>query len=78
MTRDDELEAMREAARRVVHDVNNALAPVVGFSELLLDDDELLQDAEKVRRYVGLMRDGANEALSVVASLRYFYSKPQE
>lgn len=78
MTQDDELEAMREAARRVVHDVNNALAPVVGFSELLLDDEELLQDAEKVKRYVGLMRDGANEALRLVASLRDFYATPRQ
>ena len=72
-TEKSDLQAMQTATQRVVHDVNNALAPVLGFAELLLDDEDLLRDTEKVRRYLTLMRDGANDALTLVTSLRAFY-----
>jgi signal transduction histidine kinase len=69
-----DLQEIRQAAQRVVHDVNNALAPILGFSELLLEDDELLQDTEKVKHYLTMMRDGATEALNRVTSLRAHYT----
>ena len=75
MTPDDELQTVRKATQKVVHDVNNALAPMLGFAELLLEDDELLRDTEKVKRYLGLMRDGAQDVVGIVASLRAFYAQ---
>ena len=78
MSPEQELSEIRQAAQRVVHDVNNALAPVLGFAELLLEDDDLLEDTEKVKRYLGLMRDGANEALALVTSMRAYYSTKTE
>lgn len=70
MAQPEELQAIQAAVQRTVHDVNNALAPVLGFTELLLEDDELLRNTEKVKRYLGLMRDGASDALERVAALR--------
>ena len=75
MTDADELQAMRTATQQVVHDVNNALAPVVGFAELLLEDGDLFKDSERVKRYVGLMLEGAEDALDKVASLRPYYTR---
>lgn len=75
MSAEEELREIRKAVQRVVHDVNNALAPVLGFTELLLEDDELLGDAEKVKRYLNFMHDGANEALSLVTSMRAYYQQ---
>ena len=75
MTPEQDLQTQRAAMQRVVHDVNNALAPVLGFVELLLEDDGLLEDTEKVKRYLGLMRSGAIDALTTVASLRVFYGR---
>ena len=73
MSPEQELSEIRQAAQRVVHDVNNALAPVLGFAELLLEDDDLLEDTEKVKHYLELMRDGASEATERLAALRPFY-----
>lgn len=74
MSDQKELQALGEVARRVVHDTNNALAPVLGFAELLLEDDDLLADTEKVKQYLTLIRDGANEAIGIVTALRACYA----
>lgn len=69
----ERLRALGEMASGIAHDLNNALAPVVGFSELLLDRPGTLEDRELVRSYLELIRTGAGDAASVVGRLREFY-----
>ena len=68
----ERLRALGQMASGIAHDFNNALAPIVGFAELLLAPDGLA-DPEKVRRYLELMQSGAEDAASVVRRLREFY-----
>lgn len=75
---EEQLRAILEEARHVYHDVNNALAPVLGFAELLLEDDDMLADTEQLKHYLELMRGGAEDALRIVGGLRKFYRPEPE
>lgn len=65
------------AARRVVHDMNNQLMPILGFAELLLMHPKNLEDTERVRRYLMSIRTAANHSRSILARLRAFYEPGQ-
>jgi CheY-like chemotaxis protein len=69
----ERLRALGEMASGVAHDLNNALAPVVGFSDLLLMKADALDNREQLLSYLRLIRDGATSAADVVARLRQFY-----
>ena len=69
--------AFGEMAGGVVHDFNNALMSVIGYSELLLQDDDLLNDSQTVRNYLGMMNTAGRDASHVVSRLRDFY-RPRE
>jgi PAS domain S-box-containing protein len=69
----ERLRALGEMASGIAHDLNNVLAPVVGFSELLLIHPDNLKDQHKLRRYLELIATGAQDASAVVKRLREFY-----
>ncbi|MBT3271211.1 response regulator [Candidatus Poribacteria bacterium] len=71
----ERLRALAQMASGIAHDFNNTLAPVLGFSDLLLSRPENLHDEEKTRRYLGLIRDAAQDARDVVARMREFYRR---
>jgi len=73
----ERLRALGEMASGVAHDFNNALAPILGFSELLLDHPADLDDRAKVLQYLQIIRSGADDAGRVVSRLREFY-RPHE
>lgn len=69
--------AFGEMAGGVVHDFNNTLVSVIGYSELLLGDESALRDPEIVREYLQIMLTAGRDATHVVARLRDFY-RPRE
>lgn len=69
--------AFGEMASGVVHDFNNALVSVIGYSELLLGDESALNDPALVREYLQIMLTAGRDATHVVARLRDFY-RPRE
>lgn len=69
----ERLRALGQMASGIAHDFNNALSAVLGFSELLLDHPEYLEDKPKVTRYLCLMNTAAQDARNVVRRLREFY-----
>jgi signal transduction histidine kinase/ActR/RegA family two-component response regulator len=69
----ERLRALGAMASGIAHDFNNALAPIVGFTELLLSRPNELADRDTVTRYLELIREGADDAASVVSRLRDFY-----
>lgn len=73
----ERLRAFGEMAGGVVHDFNNALMSVIGYSELLLADDELMADREVVREYLGTINAAGVDASHVISRLRDFY-RPRE
>ena len=69
----ERLRALGQMASGVAHDFNNALVPILGFSDLLLMSPETLADAAKARVYLQNIQTAASDAASVVARLREFY-----
>ena len=69
--------AFGEMAGGVVHDFNNTLMAVIGYSEILLQDDALLADQDLVRQYLKTMNTAGRDASHVVSRLRDFY-RPRE
>jgi signal transduction histidine kinase len=67
--------AFGEMASGVVHDFNNALVSVIGYSELLLGEE--VQDPALVREYLQVILTAGRDAAHVVTRLRDFY-RPRE
>ena len=73
----ERLRAFGEMAGGVVHDFNNALMSVIGYSELLLHDDEQLADLQTTRRFLKVINTAGMDASNVISRLRDFY-RPRE
>jgi signal transduction histidine kinase len=73
----ERLRAFGEMAGGVVHDFNNALMSVIGYSELLLQDQNLLEDLPTARRFLTIMNTAGQDASHVISQLRDFY-RPRE
>jgi signal transduction histidine kinase len=73
----ERLRAFGEMAGGIVHDFNNALMSVIGYSEMLLNDDEMLRDLETARAFLKIMNTAGQDASQVISRLRDFY-RPRE
>lgn len=69
----ERMHALGKMASGIVHDFNNLLAPILGFTELLLTIPDLIKDTEKVSLYLQKIRNAANDGAAVVSRLREFY-----
>jgi len=69
----ERLSAVGQMASGIAHDFNNTLMPILGFTELLLENDALLNDRDETRRCLEMLRTSAKDAASVVSRLREFY-----
>ena len=61
----ERLRALGRMASGVAHDFNNALIPIVGYAELLLEKPELLQDHDKTIQYLRVIRTASRDASTV-------------
>lgn len=69
----ERLRALGQMSSGVAHDFNNALSPILGFSSILLEEPELLNDKEKVTKYLQTINTAGQDAANVVSRLRGFY-----
>jgi ligand-binding sensor domain-containing protein/signal transduction histidine kinase/CheY-like chemotaxis protein len=74
----ERLRALGQMASGVAHDFNNALAPILGYSELLLVNPNVLEDKEKVIKELRIINTAAKDAASVVRGLREFFRHRKE
>ncbi len=74
----ERLRALGQIASGIAHDLNNALAPILGFAELLLMRPENLDDKEKAKYYLEMISTAAKDAANVVARLKEFYRQREE
>ncbi len=74
----ERLRALGKMAGGVAHDFNNALIPILGYAELLIERPELLDDRPVTLKYLRLMRTAAKDATVVVGRLREFYRQRDE
>ncbi|OGV83448.1 MAG: hypothetical protein A3K19_09900 [Lentisphaerae bacterium RIFOXYB12_FULL_65_16] len=69
----ERLRALGQMASGVAHDFNNTLAPILGFSDLLLMRPEMLADRARSKQYIEMINTAARDAGKVVSRLREFY-----
>lgn len=73
----ERLSAIGQMASGIAHDFNNSLTPILGFSELLLNNEHVLQNPIQSRRFLEMLHTSAQDAANVVSRLREFY-RPAE
>ena len=71
----ERLKALGQMASGIAHDVNNALSPVVGFADLLMNGEHSLSANGK--KYLKYIRTAGEDIAHIVARLREFY-RPRE
>jgi signal transduction histidine kinase/ActR/RegA family two-component response regulator len=72
----DRLRALGQMASGIAHDINNALSPVVGFADLLLQfEPGLSQGAKKQLHHI---KTAGEDIAHIVARLREFYRQREE
>jgi signal transduction histidine kinase/ActR/RegA family two-component response regulator len=69
--RQERLRALGQMASGITHDINNALSPVVGFSDMLLQDSTNLDDHSK--KLLQLIRLAALDISRIVERMRQLY-----
>ena len=74
----ERMNALGRMANGIAHDFNNGLAPIVGFSELLLNKPDLLNEPEKVRTYLQMIHAAAQNTSQVASRLKEFYRHRDE
>jgi signal transduction histidine kinase/ActR/RegA family two-component response regulator len=72
----ERLKALGQMASGIAHDINNALSPVVGFSDLLLQREKNL--SENGKKYLNHIRTAGEDIAHIVARLREFYRRRPE
>ena len=68
----ENLRVLGQMAAGIAHDFNNSLAPIIGFSELLLKHPEKLAEPELVLQRLRVINICANDAARVVRQMREF------
>src|SRR5271166_5319779 len=72
----ERLRALGQMASGIAHDVNNALSPVVAYSEILL---LTLKDLpEESRHYLEIIQRSGEDIAQIVARMREFYRRRSE
>ncbi|MBI1922614.1 PAS domain S-box protein [Candidatus Poribacteria bacterium] len=74
----ERLHALGTMASGMAHDFNNALSPIVGFTEVLLNRPEVLDDKKEVTPCLQMMNTAARDAADVVRRLRQFYRSHED
>jgi signal transduction histidine kinase len=77
MLQQERFRAFGEMASGVVHDFNNALMTVIGYSEILLNDPLALVEQDRAISYLEAIHTAGRDAALVVNRLRDFY-RPRE
>ena len=78
MVQQERLRALGQMASGVTHDFNNALTPIVGYTDFLLLRPQILDDREKTMTYLKNINTAAKDAANVVKRLREFYRRRDE
>jgi PAS domain S-box-containing protein len=73
----ENLRILGTLASGIAHDFNNALSSILGYSDLLLQHPDMLEDKNKVIHALKIINSAALDASKIVARLREFYKKKE-
>jgi hypothetical protein len=65
------------AFRKIAHDLNNALAPILGYTDILLDDDDCPMPS-KSKGYLMNIRTAARSISEIISKMRDLPGGPQD
>jgi signal transduction histidine kinase len=74
----ERLRALGQIASGIAHDFNNTLVPILGYSDVMLTVPQILDDKEKTKNLLGMIRTSANDATNIVKRLAEFYRTREE
>ena len=74
----ERMRALGQMSSGIAHDFNNALAPIIAFTDLMLDSPDRLDDKSKVTKHLQIMNATAKDAANVVRRLRHFYREQDD
>ncbi len=66
--------ALGKMARGIAHDLNNALVPVLGLSDCLLESPDLMENKNELTEILNTIRLAAIDARQILRRLREFYA----
>jgi PAS domain S-box-containing protein len=69
----ERLHALGQMAAGIAHDFNNYLSPIIGLSELILTRPRLINEHEKVLKFLRAIHQAGLDAALVVRRLREYY-----
>lgn len=69
----ERLSALGQMVSGIAHDLNNALLPIVGLSSFFHTEPGALEDTERLRADLEIIRSSASSAANIVRRLREFY-----
>ncbi len=69
----ERLNAISQMAGGISHDFNNVLMPILGMSDLLFSNPEIMDDREDTLEMLGVIRSAATDAREIVQRLRLIY-----
>lgn len=72
----ERLKALGQMASGIAHDVNNALSPVVGYADLILQSEQGLSANGK--RFIKHIQTAGEDIAHIVSRLREFYRKRED
>lgn len=67
------LSALGEMASGIAHDFNNVLMPIVGLSDFLIQNPQVLRDQEEALSVIGQINEAADDARNIVQRLRLIH-----
>ncbi|MDA1086154.1 MAG: ATP-binding protein [Verrucomicrobia bacterium] len=74
----ERLSALGQMSSGVAHDFNNTLMPIMGLTDLLIEDPDILDDRQETTTILKEVRAAAVHAADVVRRLRDFYRPADE
>jgi len=74
----ERLRALGQMASGIVHDFNNALTPILGYTDLMRTVPGMLNDTENVKNYLDIINTAAKDSAEITRNLRSFYSQHTE
>lgn len=73
----ERLNALGQMASGIAHDFNNILTPVTGFSELLIESPDMLEERDTLIEYLKSIRDAGYDGVELVKRMKAFYRQQE-
>jgi signal transduction histidine kinase/ActR/RegA family two-component response regulator len=69
----ERLAALGQMASGIAHDINNALSPILGYSDMLLN--QMPNIPEEARKYLQIINQSSDDIARILARMREFYRR---